>query len=770
MKDGYKGGDGYQKNDESGWYDDQDYDDDSEDDSEDSLESSRFPDEFSSQFEIKYGDNNEVIGEIASGITGDVLRLKYIGDDEKIKSLSDEDGYVIVKTLKTSEDNRAFNKHAKITFNNEIQNIQSLSQHNDDKSLRRPKTTLFECSDGTTFIINECIYSNKEDKTSQTMAKHVANLSKNPYYSENAHVLAATLAEIELGKILAVQELHEHGLGHFDLGNRNVLRSDNVMPTMLCDFGMSLKIKDKMTGLAETDPGFLLTPTYLYDKAALPKENRVFSTYTDLFGLKVSAMETTAAFMGLADSQSEMEKQIHYKHLDARSLENAVAITVDKNKDIDLNQLKNIQAQPQNKNKSILIKHGDDIKIYGNAESHYNNPEDWKVTKLCTRGDMNYKNMNKAFDSRKVSVKMVEAKPSIEEIEKSLGKDKHPILFVNPEFNAGWMYRYSNKKNKWTVTQLDEDKIKKSNFFSQLNVNMNDEIKIKDSHALDELVFFMNKRNLFPPEATKQSDNLLEVELTLDQEKFIESRKGHAKQSYLSAMMEEGNEDRLKRTYDNVVSYTESKVNNDAEIMRKDAGLIFLETYQSYLTSFTVNPEVNAYDAEKAIITDYCQCTSQLMVDGIKSVDVEHVDAADSLKMKEITERVAVELKHQGLENEALQITQCISDHFVSGYRVVLQDHRVMVAAKVYLTKANEIKKTNGGKVGEVDLDKCIDQLNTIIKDIEKRGAQSTNVVITKTAFDAVNHSFKQVQVSVDQAKKDSLKNKNENKSVKNKM
>lgn len=263
---------------------------------------------------------------------GSLNIYKYEGTDPKFIKLF-PDGMVLVKTKCTlDEGNNLYIKNAKITYDNECENIQQpettetksspranlgdLSSHNEDRDLRRPKLAVVQI-DGHNFILNECIYFNKPnvdemrnlDSYITSKGNLDAIISKSENDPEHRKKLVAksskVLDKLFISMVEAQDQLHEHGFLHLDTSCRNYCMT-SPETVKIIDFGNS-----RPMGINETvELNYTRIPDSFFDHDALmsvqtdedKKEEHTkkykVSIETDLFARRMAMMETLARYMG----------------------------------------------------------------------------------------------------------------------------------------------------------------------------------------------------------------------------------------------------------------------------------------------------------------------------------------------------------------------------------------------------------------------------------------------------------------------------------------
>lgn len=247
--------------------------------------------------EVTFESDFTLVKKLKSGMTGDVEIRRYNGADPNILRLVDEDGSLVIKTLKFSFDQKE-NKHAKKTFRNECENITELNLKNNVQNAnpQLPKTHVAVYED-IKYILNECIYNDKQAKTAISLHQYIQDMGNNCYGESRFHDVITQFDNIFNGVVHAQAALHETGLLHLDSQPQNfMLKHDGSI--VIIDFGASYKMD--AVGISLKNEKFPLTPYSYYNKAALADENNpiCYSIATDKFSVRMCMMKTVSVYLG----------------------------------------------------------------------------------------------------------------------------------------------------------------------------------------------------------------------------------------------------------------------------------------------------------------------------------------------------------------------------------------------------------------------------------------------------------------------------------------
>lgn len=557
--------------------------------------------------EVKKSEFEKVFKEIrvlSSGVSGKAVLCHCMDPDiKKMLGLTDTD-IVLLKMPNVREIKPDLNIkekmniiHAKKTFELEIKNINDLKKNNHDSNLLRPKLLVQEY-DGKPYIIMECIYYNDKNEAKSIegyLVKMGADARKISSKKLNVARESENLSLVFQGMLNSVEQLHQHGKVHLDLGCRNFVAARN-QGVKIIDFGMSLPINDKKTGLSNENPKFLLRPYPLYNRAAI-KEHK-YGVNTDSFGLKISMMEGMAIYLGFLADGFDMRDKIHCRGTGIRLWKDPIPRVI--HGEINLDKLRKISTE--NNERPILIKHDGKIKIYGNANPDPGSPQkdDWKITELCESSDPMFA---KVFGSKMTVMKfpdpgscgyaegsypkdftpdsVVDRDPHIGKAIQEAKKNQTPVLFAGE--GKSWIYRYSATGHDWVFTELSNLKLSEYCDKDQLKTlgNTYKSVEIGGASVQEfEKMLYKDYHNstLFHLETKKP------LPLTEKQSAYIKEKKGHLGHDPVNEIARLDDDKRLDNTFNNLEAYARQSKKAEAKVV-----LNMLERFKPYLTSYQSN-------------------------------------------------------------------------------------------------------------------------------------------------------------------------------------
>jgi hypothetical protein len=259
------------------------------------------------QAEMKTAMENmglKLVKPVKSGVTGDIGVYHYTGNDPNIKKMTDAKGYLIVKSIITTKDAND-NNHAVQSFRNEVANINILNQaENINRSTHRPLSMSCDLGNGTTIILNECVWHDANKMKCMDMDQHLRELGESVKSdrSVDKFALCQQILQLLKGTHDVNNELVACGLLHLDWAPRNFVITENGEPKGI-DFATSLQMNRIGFTNPTPDQKFNTRPLG-YNQAALQHDG-AFNMHTNLFNFRTSMLEALASLMNLSRKETD---------------------------------------------------------------------------------------------------------------------------------------------------------------------------------------------------------------------------------------------------------------------------------------------------------------------------------------------------------------------------------------------------------------------------------------------------------------------------------